>query len=248
MDTGYSKLNKRNAGFTLLELVISVAIMFIIVLVGGQFMVTSANSYSSLQRSVSLSQASKQVSEQMSENSIDSSAAVVCPVKGNGSGDSIVYFLEYTGQVGSVAGSSKIANTQLSSTDYLGRTGQNLYDVHAYKYDSSRKILEYGELNGHILDSNLDADVKNIKYETLCENFDDSGFRYEIETSSSESAKQKESPLITYADSIDLTFILKKRDKTFKSENDITFRGGTVWGETFKELAQEPYLEEINDR
>lgn len=248
MDRKMTDIRKNNSGFTLLELVISVAIMSLIVIIGGQFMVTSANSYSTLQRSVSLSQASKQVTEQMSENSIDSSAAVVCPVNSDGSGDVIVYFLEYPGQVGSSGGSSKVPNTQLSSKEYLSRTGQNLYDVHAYKYNSSNKVLEYGELKDHTLDPSLAADVNGIKYETLCENFDDNGFRYEIETSSSESAKQKDKPQITYADRIDLTFALKKRDKEFRSESDVTFRGGTVWTETFDDLAKEPYLEEVNER
>lgn len=234
MDSEYIKVNKCNAGFTLLELVISVAIMFIIVLVGGQFMVTSANSYSSLQRSVSLSQASKQVSEQMSENSIDSSAAVIGGTQSGSEvtfGESeVIYFLEYKGSTGS------------------GTTLENLFDIHAYKYDAATKSLKYDEAENVTLKT-ARAAAGNLKFnETLCENFDDGGFRASAEIESKESRIQDSSPVINYADSFTMTLGLKKRDKTFRSENVTAFRGRTVWVPDFDKLESKEYAEEVNDR
>lgn len=234
MDTGFVNNKNKNAGFTLLELVISAAIMFIIILVGGQFMVTSANSYSSLQRSVSLSQASKQVSEQMSENSIDSSAAVVGGTQSGSEvtfGESdIIYFLEYTGTTGS------------------GSTFENLFDIHAYKYDPSTKSLKYDEAENVTLKT-ANAAAGNLQFnETLCENFDDDGFKASAEISTRESRIQDNSPMINYADRFTMTLSLKKRDKKFKSVNDTAFRGRTVWVPNFEELSKTEYAEEVNDR
>ena len=243
MNTGSGKESFDNRGFTLLELIISMAIMAIIILICGQFMVTSANTYSTLQRSVSLSQASKQVSEQMSENSLDSSAAVV---GGTVNGDRItfdgkspVYFVEYTGKY------------QAASSPHYNTTGaydpkDNLFIIRAYKYDDATKTLLYGQTSPMTLDQA--GSGFSLKYETLCENFDDNGFSAYLEVSKRASDILEDEPQIVYADSFSMSLSLKKRDKKFKSVTDTTFRGRTVWTQNFKQLSTTPYLEEVNER
>ena len=237
---------KDNGGFTLLELVVSMAIMTIIILICGQFMITSANTYSNLQRSVSLSQASKQVSEQMSENSIDSSAAVVGGTNSGAGvsfdGSSPVYFVEYTGKY-------QTASSQLHNTTGTYDPNGNLYIIHAYKYDSTTKTLYYGQTSPMTLGVAATASLAtSISYEKLCENFDDDGFTASLEISMEPSAVQKDSPMINYADRFSMTLSLKKRDKKFKNVTDTTFRGRTVWAKDFSTLANDPYLEEVNER
>ena len=238
---------KDNGGFTLLELVVSMAIMTIIILICGQFMITSANTYSNLQRSVSLSQASKQVSEQMSENSIDSSAAVVGGTNSGAGvsfdGSSPVYFVEYTGKY-------QTASSQLHNTTGTYDPTGNLYIIHAYKYDSTTKTLYYGQTSPMTLGAAATASLDtSISYEKLCENFDDDGFTASLEISMEPSAVQKDSPMIYYADRFSMTLSLKKRDKKFKNVTDTTFRGRTVWAKNFSTLAKDPYyLEEVNER
>ncbi|MDY6351990.1 MAG: prepilin-type N-terminal cleavage/methylation domain-containing protein [Lachnospiraceae bacterium] len=237
---------KDNGGFTLLELVVSMAIMTIIILICGQFMITSANTYSNLQRSVSLSQASKQVSEQMSENSIDSSAAVVGGTNSGAGvsfdGSSPVYFVEYTGKY-------QTASSQLHNTTGTYDPNGNLYIIHAYKYDSTTKTLYYGQTSPMTLGAAATASLDtSISYEKLCENFDDDGFTASLEISMEPSAVQKDSPMINYADRFSMTLSLKKRDKKFKNVTDTTFRGRTVWAKNFRTLAKDPYLEEVNER
>ncbi|MDD6381219.1 MAG: prepilin-type N-terminal cleavage/methylation domain-containing protein [Lachnospiraceae bacterium] len=250
MNTGSGKESFDNRGFTLLELIISMAIMAIIILICGQFMVTSANTYSTLQRSVSLSQASKQVSEQMSENSLDSSAAVV---GGTVSGDRItfdgkspVYFVEYTGKY------QAASSTHYNTTEAYDPNG-NLYIIRAYKYDDATKTLLYGQTTSPMtLEQAYAASVSvsgfSLKYETLCENFDDNGFSAYLEVSKRASDILEDEPQIVYADRFSMSLSLKKRDKKFKSVTDTTFRGRTVWTENFKQLSTKPYLEEVNER
>lgn len=235
---------KNNGGFTLLELIISVAIMSLIIIIAGQFVVTSANSYSSLQRSVSLSQASKQVMEQMSENSLDSSAAVVYPSK------DVIYFVEYTGKVnyGTSGGSSDQYNTDVDSNTYANIQVHNKYNIHAYKYDDTDHTLYYGELNDQTLIPTLDTDVQNIKYEKLCDQFDSDGFNITLETSVADSDRSGKNEEINLATKLHITMNLKKRDKKFNSQNDTTFRGRTVYTPDFSTLANTPYLEEVNER
>lgn len=247
MNTGSGKESFDNRGFTLLELIISMAIMAIIILICGQFMITSANTYSTLQRSVSLSQASKQVSEQMSENSLDSSAAVV---GGTVSGDRItfdgkspVYFVEYTGKY------QAASPTPLYNTTEAYDPKDNLFIIRAYKYDSTTKTLYYGQTSPMTLGAAATASLDtSISYEKLCENFDDNGFTASLEISMEPSAVQKDSPMINYADRFSMTLSLKKRDKKFKNVTDTTFRGRTVWAKDFSTLAKDPYLEEVNER
>lgn len=248
MNTGSGKESFDNRGFTLLELIISMAIMAIIILICGQFMITSANTYSTLQRSVSLSQASKQVSEQMSENSLDSSAAVV---GGTVSGDRItfdgkspVYFVEYTGKYQAASSTPPYNTTEAYDPK------DNLFIIRAYKYDDATKTLLYGQTSPMTLNQAYAASVSGVslKYETLCENFDDNGFSAYLEVSKRASDILEDEPQIVYADRFSMSLSLKKRDKKFKSVTDTTFRGRTVWTQDFKQLSTTPYLEEVNER
>lgn len=242
---------KNNSGFTLLELVISVAILSLIAIIGGQMMVTSANSYSSLHRSVSLSQASKQVTEQMSENSIDSSAAVVGPQNIDGSSISTIYFVEYTGKVsyGTSDNATYTDNTNISGEEYNAIKNNNQYAIHAYKYNSDKHILYYGEVPGTTLSySYLKSLVDQIDYVPLCENFDDNGFSTSLTVEQKASDRSGDNVMINYAKRMQMTLTLKKRDKRFKAENDTYFRGRTVYAKDFNELCKTPYMEEVNER
>lgn len=241
-------IKKENGGFTLVELVISVAIMSIIILVAGQFMVSSANSYSSLQRSVSLSQESKEVMEQMTENSLDSSAAVVCQMTGSGDVDlnNPIYFVEYTGKINKNDSTGEsVYNTEIS--DYQNSAKNNLYYIHAYRYNSGTKKLEYGELSSPVtINASLDNIVNNyITYETLCENIDNNGVKMNLEmlTKHSDNINAE----VNFVHKLEMTLDLKKRNKSFNSVNNIYFRGRTVYASSFKDLA-EHYKEEVDER
>lgn len=252
---------KINSGFTLIELVVSLAIFGIVIIIAGGLMIASANSYSGLSGSVSLSQASKQALEQFSENSIDSSAAVVggkLISDDTGTGDLGNYFcfLEYNGNV-SVNGNT-LKGTAIESGDAFLKA-EKLYDVRVYYYDTSGTDsaqkgykLYYGELSGKKNDSSLQSEVEdmvkspNSKMELLCDHI--SSFNASVNTQVKNSDKSGDTRQVRYIKNLNVKMSLKRRGKQFDSESSSAFRGRTVYVDTFSTLASTPYKEEINDR
>ena len=241
MNRQVAEIKENNSGFTLLELVIAVAIMSIIVIVGGQFMVTSSNLYSSLQRSVSLSQASKQVTEQMSENSIDSSAAVIGP-RAKDSSNTPICFVEYKGY------DDNKSNSIQNSDDYQNNVAKNQYKLHVYKYDSVKQILYYAEVEDTTLDllaSKFNALTDN-DYEPLCENV--SGFSTRLYLADAESDRTGTKQNVKYVRRLHLIISLERRGRKFKSENDIYFRGSTLYTDSVDYFSTKENAEEVNER
>lgn len=251
----FLKKKKNDSGFTLIELVVSVAVMALVVLIAGMFVVASANSYSNLSNQVSINQESKQTLEQYLENALDTAVAVVGDKGTDGTMPNPFYLVEYTGAVNSssVAGKGS-QNTdmdslspKLSTQGYLNLNKK--YHIRAYYLDKGINdkyyTLYYGELESTTIYANLDNYVSNhanLNYEPLCKNITDGGFNVKVTDVYSDDDGT------TFAGKLDVSINLQKRGREFKVNDSNAFRGKTIWAKSFEQLTESPFKEELNDR
>lgn len=200
-----------DSGYTLVELIVAIAIMGFVMLAISGFLITGSNMGDRGKKQIGLSEDSRITIAKMKEDLLDTDEMVI-NVSESATGDQTFY---------------------LCSENEAYSLSNPIYDVKVYKYDSTAGQILYNRGNGLALTSLTSLTPSHI----LCENVSD--FKLEVTTTKESGPKYTKTDDTTReetvvrveipkADSAKINLNLAKGGFTFNADDVVAFRSQTM--------------------